>query len=880
MDESDVLQMNDMECDVCGDRRFQEREGYYYCVECGTKKEQLRAVEISAEDTFNDTSKQALQRSIRKPKAKEGEGGDNDITSWEFYNYVLRGFLEELIHMGAKPELKLMTLQVWAAYMSRMEVAFCKNNELGLPKLNVRVLARDARIIYNHKRNKRKRERHNKATARGGDERANWREWRKTKRKLDMSGARSESTLPTAQSLQLQWSTLARKTLKQQMPLKHLDKHSVDSSGSMRCHPLNPKTRSLTHFDRNIYCLNISKLYVVLAIALNQVEDDIQLTDLLRLIDEEHLTSRYMLNYLPENVAMHGKTLLKQMEFGHQQDKFRYKFIRSHIAHMARFIDLNGYQMPNLGALAQRYVLELNLPPVVGSYVGNLLELLPPNFKSRGAQNYPRYEARVMAYIIYVLKLLFGLDDAKEHAISESAVQLNEQLAELAEQEGEGEGEEQAIAPLFVYTEWMQFVELRKVLVSHYDESFARRHGVPTRSERQVDEFLAKEHKQREQEYNYNEMMITPAMQRLRENICLIFETLLKQKYGTGTGTGDGDGGTRDQIEFQPTLTAAHSYFKRILLRAEQAPPDELSVQIPDCMRVDHTERQLAPFKNQITELQQYLRAYGYSLRTEELACQQDFEPVGIYQSLERNVNKFKEYRANCEIKTQAWLDDLRRREKRPDFVFRQPVAHYGKQYQNKIKERSRRRQALEADNPFWRLNATPNYVLKLRNDEEMSLNSLASIQTFEECNMEPLRVPLQMPRRQMAEEAVLLQEVQPKLEPGMHVRQSQSETESELLLKVSNFDCWLLHGCLSKLRDCDKQELRSNFPCSFRWLLETCAATIGVEWEVLYEQLLVVEVMFHHGIDWSNHSSHLRLKYNLLNKDMNTLTKSFREMW
>lgn len=108
------------------------------------------------------------------------------------------------------------------------------------------------------------------------------------------------------------------------MPLTHLDKHSRDGSGSMRCHRLNPIARSLSHFDRNIYSLNISKLYVVLAIALNQVEDDIQLTDLLRLIEEEHLTSRYMLNYLPENVAINGKTLLKQMEFGHQIDKCRY----------------------------------------------------------------------------------------------------------------------------------------------------------------------------------------------------------------------------------------------------------------------------------------------------------------------------------------------------------------------------------------------------------------------------------------------------------------------------------------------------------------------------------------------------------------------------
>lgn len=139
MEETEVMEIDHMECDVCGERTFQEREGYYYCIECGTKKEQLRAVEISAEDTFNDASKHVSQRTIKKPKVKAEE---SDITSWEFYNYVLRGFLEELLNMGAKPELKLMTLQVWAAYMARMEVAFNKNNEMGLPKLNVRALAR------------------------------------------------------------------------------------------------------------------------------------------------------------------------------------------------------------------------------------------------------------------------------------------------------------------------------------------------------------------------------------------------------------------------------------------------------------------------------------------------------------------------------------------------------------------------------------------------------------------------------------------------------------------------------------------------------------------------------------------------------------------
>lgn len=876
MDDTEVVQMDHMECDVCGERKFQEREGYYYCIECGTKKGQLQAVEISAEDTFNDTTKHVSQRTIKKPKI---EAEESDITSWEFYNYVLRGFLEELLHMGAKPELKLMTLQVWAAYMGRMEVAFCKNNEMGLPKLNVRAIARDARIIYNYKKTKRKRERQDKQSQNAiGDERANWREWRKTKRKLDESGyrgkksAHSESTFQSNQNIQLQWSANARKSLKKQMPLKHLDKHSVDSSGSMQCHGLRPKASALRHFDRQIYSLNIIKLYIVLAIALNQVEDDIQLTDLIRFIDEEHLTSRYMLSYLPENVAVHGKTLVKQMEFGNQKDKCSYKFLRAHITHMSRFINLNGFQKPDLEALTKRYVLELDLPPLIASYVSSLMDILPPAFDTKYGQHcYPRYEARVMAYIIYVLKLLFGLDDVKERVISQSAILINKHLLQQTDEQA------QPVEPLFVYTEWMQFVELRKVLVANYSESFAQRFRIATENGRKVDDFLNKERKQKEDEYNYNEMLVTPAMQRIRENICLIFETLLKNKFGVSSN----DTTTKDHIEFQPSLTPAHSYYKRILLHASQAQEGEMSVQIPDFMKVDHTERQLEPFKYQTTVLAQHLAVRGKTLRVEELACQEDYEEIGIFQMLVRPRNRHNEWRANCDISTQNWLDILRRREKRPDFVFRKPISSYGRQYQKKIMERAERRQAMEADNPFWKLRDTPTYILTI-NNEDVSLNSLASIQTFDERNMEPLRVPLKMPRRQMrplSEESAGA--TQSKPEKLIGEEKEGAEEQNELVLKISNFDCWLLHGNMTKITDSGKQKLRSIFPCSFRWLLETCAATIGVDWAELYDQLLILEVTFHHGIeDWSCHSNHLRFKYNILNKDINLLTKSCRDMW
>lgn len=62
------------------------------------------------------------------------------LTSWECYNYILRGFVEELLSFGAKEELKLMTLQIWAAYLRRMEIAFFNRKQPDLPKLGIKYL--------------------------------------------------------------------------------------------------------------------------------------------------------------------------------------------------------------------------------------------------------------------------------------------------------------------------------------------------------------------------------------------------------------------------------------------------------------------------------------------------------------------------------------------------------------------------------------------------------------------------------------------------------------------------------------------------------------------------------------------------------------------
>lgn len=65
-------------------------------------------------------------------------GENQGWTTWEIYNFVLIGLIDELIELGVSPNIKLTVLQLWAAYLSKLEVAFTSMNKKCLPKLSKR----------------------------------------------------------------------------------------------------------------------------------------------------------------------------------------------------------------------------------------------------------------------------------------------------------------------------------------------------------------------------------------------------------------------------------------------------------------------------------------------------------------------------------------------------------------------------------------------------------------------------------------------------------------------------------------------------------------------------------------------------------------------
>lgn len=106
------------------------------------------------------------------------------------------------------------------------------------------------------------------------------------------------------------------------MSKSHLNKHAADSEASLKCHR-KPNTREILHSEYVSTVLNIKQIYAIIAIALNLVQDDIQLSDFINLIDgETFYNSKKLLHYFPKNVASKTKEILQEIYFYSCPDKY------------------------------------------------------------------------------------------------------------------------------------------------------------------------------------------------------------------------------------------------------------------------------------------------------------------------------------------------------------------------------------------------------------------------------------------------------------------------------------------------------------------------------------------------------------------------------
>lgn len=214
------------------------------------------------------------------------------------------------------------------------------------------------------------------------------------------------------------------------------------------------KYKDLVRLKQTVLLLNEKTLIYILYCALNICGSKIQLGDLLRFTRESLISFYNFTKHLPED---HNKqlSLTKGQSFAFN----KFATIRMLLPKFVAIIpDLDGsFTLPNMPQLVRRYLKELSLPEDLGDFIERLINFMPPNMKSDASKYIPNYEARAVAYILFVLKLLFGIDGYREVEISKSAKKFNNQL----KKEGIG-------SFLFVFEDWREFIAYRDIILSKY----------------------------------------------------------------------------------------------------------------------------------------------------------------------------------------------------------------------------------------------------------------------------------------------------------------------------------------------------------------------------------------------------------------------------
>jgi hypothetical protein len=195
-----------------------------------------------------------------------------------------------------------------------------------------------------------------------------------------------------------------------------------------------------------------STLLHIIYCALNICGSDLQLSDLIRFVREGHVSFFKMRQFLPDDIIEQDVPL--SFEEHHSYRMINYEHTRKLLSSFVRLIpDLRtSFRTPNLIKLARRYTHELNLPTELGDYIERLMIFLPPVMHFHFYA--PNYEGRALAYVLFVLKLLFGVDGYREKEMSESARRVNKKAKPQQE--------------IFVYEDWRKFIEYRQIILGKF----------------------------------------------------------------------------------------------------------------------------------------------------------------------------------------------------------------------------------------------------------------------------------------------------------------------------------------------------------------------------------------------------------------------------
>lgn len=362
---------------------------------------------------------------------------------------------------------------------------------------------------------------------------------------------------PEPVPIDLQFSRSARMVLKRIMPLKHLKKHERDKDLTLKCHK-----RKLTDNYYGIVPEKLSRntIIAIIYMALNLTKDKIQLSDLIRFLNEGHLSYYDVKHFFPENLS--AKTILRiNITYNKMILIPSITDLRKLTAKLCKLLNVQLVQ-PNMLELCSNYLMELSLPKILNDFIAKILDVCPPEINHSPEKSYqsPNYEGRAVSYILYLLKLIFKLDGQMEEEISRTAENLNKNYG----------------TNIFVWTEWVKYIETRTIILKqcHFPTSLLLEPDSENNSYLYLQYVNLLKSKMTQELLNHNEGVIYPKMKAMLIELNKFQKPTLKK--------------SEQSYLFNASLQPSNDYLNSLL----EIHPE--TIVIPDFMSVKHTERDLS----------------------------------------------------------------------------------------------------------------------------------------------------------------------------------------------------------------------------------------------------------------------------------------------
>ncbi|CAH0388636.1 unnamed protein product [Bemisia tabaci] len=468
-------------CAVCGSTQYSLDNGMYFCDTCGTALNDVSQL-VDANDYTNQEIEEEVEAvvpgsasiGVNKRQVTAHQKYFYEYTSWEIYNYALKGWVDELIQMGIDPQLKVVALQVWAKILSLSKVAFFSEDKTEKPRLGIHTNKLDAHILYGVKNIKRDLfgiTNKSQLLRAGG--------------KLKEGKERNKRSKNRTQVLRKDLMKLHQKeqesaALEASQMSQTLDNLMADDLEKRKNTVLlNPKAKKAldeaikngtpvdTKIKDEIFPFNLTTLIAVLRCALVIMDTEVLTSDLFRLAENKFLSLFHIANLVPEHILAKCDPMLYSPSTHLTMP--RPDSVDTEVAALLRY--MNVTYRPNLGQLCARYCQELQLPVMVVEWTQLIIKLYPVSEivpLKRNTLHYKyRYDVIVMACIIFVMKLFFSLDDVTEYEQSKVAAAINKKIRKHKLDE----------PILFEWNEWRKYITCRKTLIAlHHYPTFLRLH--------------------------------------------------------------------------------------------------------------------------------------------------------------------------------------------------------------------------------------------------------------------------------------------------------------------------------------------------------------------------------------------------------------------